>query len=275
MDIVAAAHIVAELSDAADEPRGDVVAPAMSSPAPAPRPGRRPAGARRASVRPDHPARTGFVRACLVLALGGLPLLLLLLACADSGDLLPPSQVVAAVTVAPEARTLAGGDTATLTAMPRDAAGRSLAGRAISWTSSDEAVVTVSPTGHVAAGRAGTAIVSAVSEGQVGRAAVTVVPGPLAQLSFELTGAVLALGERRDVTAIGRDAVGNVLRLGAVVWTIDNPAVATVTTVGAVGIVTAVAPGTAVLTATTGGRSARVELTVRPSTAGASTHARL
>jgi hypothetical protein len=192
------------------------------------------------------------------------PLLLLLLACADSGDALRPAEAVDAVAVAPDARTLAAGDTATLTASLRSATGRVLERRAVTWASSDTAVALVSPAGSVRAGRAGMAIVSATSEGKTGRAAVTVIPGPLTRLVLDPEAATIAPGERRSVTALGYDAAGNVLRLGAVVWTTDNAAVATITTVGAVGIVTAGAPGTAVVTGTTAGRSARATITVAP-----------
>lgn len=191
-------------------------------------------------------------------------LLLLALGCAGPGDAVRPQDAVDTVTVAPDARTLAAGDTATLAASPRSATGHVLAGRAVTWASSDTTIVAVSSAGRVVAGRAGSAIASATSEGKTGRATITVVPGPLARLVLDPESATLAPGERRNVTALGSDVAGNVLRLGAVVWTTDDAAVATVTTVGAVGVVTAGAPGRAVITATTGGRSARATIAVTP-----------
>jgi uncharacterized protein YjdB len=197
-------------------------------------------------------------------AAGALLLLLLSLACRDADDPLPPPAAVAAVVVAPEERALVVGETATLTATPRDPFGRALSDRLVTWASSDPAVVAVSSTGRVAAGRPGTAVVSATSEGKVGRAEVIVRPGPLARLTLDPSAAVLARGEVRQLTALGHDAAGNALRLGAVVWATSDPAVAAVTTVGATGVVTAGAPGTAVITATAEGKSARAEVTVTP-----------
>jgi uncharacterized protein YjdB len=210
---------------------------------------------------PEGGARAEWARLRAVRATHA-SLLLLVLGCADSGDAVQPQDAVDAVAVAPDARTLAAGDTATLTASPLGATGRVLKQRAVTWGASDTAVVAVSSAGRVVARRPGMAIVSATSEGKTGRATVTVVPGPLARLLLDPESATLAPGERRSVTALGYDAAGNVLRLGAVVWTTDDAAVATITTVGAVGIVTAGAPGTAVVTGTTAGRSARATITV-------------
>jgi hypothetical protein len=69
---------------------------------------------------------------------------------------------------------LAVGQTAQATAVLKDAAGNVLTGRAVSWASSAPAVAAVSAAGLVTALAAGAADVVATSEGQSGRAAVTV-----------------------------------------------------------------------------------------------------
>jgi len=53
-----------------------------------------------------------------------------------------------------------------------------LVGRAITWSSSDPTVATVLATGFVRAVGAGTATITATSEGHSGTAAVTVKLGP-------------------------------------------------------------------------------------------------
>ena len=85
---------------------------------------------------------------------------------------------VNAVTVTPAAVSLAVGDTATLSATLTDSTGSALFGRAVEWSSSDPTVATVLATGFVRAIAAGTATITATSEGHSGTAVVTVKPGP-------------------------------------------------------------------------------------------------
>jgi len=84
---------------------------------------------------------------------------------------------VASVTVSPPTATVAVGSTVQLTATPRDAAGNALAGRAVSWSSGNTAMATVSSTGRVTGVTAGSVTITATSEGVSGTAAVTVTTG--------------------------------------------------------------------------------------------------
>jgi len=83
----------------------------------------------------------------------------------------------ASVTVTPASASLTVGQTAQLTATPRDAAGTALTGRAVTWSTSAGGVATVSGSGLVTAVAAGSATITATSEGQSGTAAVTVTTG--------------------------------------------------------------------------------------------------
>ena len=82
---------------------------------------------------------------------------------------------VYAVAVAPGSVSLAPEDTTTLRATLTDSSGNVIVGRAIEWTSSDAGVATVLATGLVRAIAAGTATITATSEGRSGTAVVTVV----------------------------------------------------------------------------------------------------
>src|SRR5438552_2689793 len=68
---------------------------------------------------------------------------------------------VAAVTVSPAAPTVQVGQTAQLTATPRDASGNPLTGRVITWQSSNGAVAMVNGSGPVTAGAVGPAPITA------------------------------------------------------------------------------------------------------------------
>ncbi len=89
----------------------------------------------------------------------------------------PPPAPVATVTVAPSAPVLVPNQTVLLTATAKDAAGNTLTGRTITWSSSAEATATVSNGLVTAAAATGNATVTASSEGKNGSTVVTVNPG--------------------------------------------------------------------------------------------------
>lgn len=82
------------------------------------------------------------------------------------------------VTVTPGTVNLVAGDTTTLRATLADSSGSVLVGRAIEWSSSDGLVAIVLATGAVRAMTAGTATITATSEGHSGTAVVTVTAAP-------------------------------------------------------------------------------------------------
>jgi hypothetical protein len=85
------------------------------------------------------------------------------------------SAAVATVAVSLDTSSLTPGQRATATAIPRDASGNALTGRAIVWSSSNASVAKVDASGQVTAVKPGTARIKATSEGKSGSAPVTVV----------------------------------------------------------------------------------------------------
>src|SRR6266542_3462680 len=155
---------------------------------------------------------------------------------------------VAAVDVAPAVATIPQGQTTQLTATPKDAAGNPLAGRAVTWASSNGAVATVNNSGLVSALAAGSATITATSEGQSGSAGVTVTPVPVASVAVSPPTASILVGQTAQLTATPKDASGNALSGRVVNWTSSNNSVATVSSSG--GLVTGKAAGAATITAT-------------------------
>ncbi|HEX9563878.1 MAG TPA: Ig-like domain-containing protein [Gemmatimonadaceae bacterium] len=92
-------------------------------------------------------------------------------------------QPVATVTVSASATTAAIGVQITAMAVLKDAGGNILTGRAIVWSSSNQAVATVSNDGLVATIGLGTTTITATSEGQSGSVVITVVGFPVLSLS--------------------------------------------------------------------------------------------
>ena len=84
----------------------------------------------------------------------------------DPGTKPPPAVSVATVDVTPATAEVVAGHSAKLSATPRDAAGNALAGRAVSWSSSNANIASVDNTGMVSGVAAGNATIIASSEGK-------------------------------------------------------------------------------------------------------------
>ncbi len=174
----------------------------------------------------------------------------------------PPPAPVASVTVTPPTASVQVGGTVQLTATPRDAAGNPLTGRTVTWESTAPLVALVDANGRVTALLPGTATIRATSEGQTGTATITVTalpPAPVASVTVTPPTAEVQVGGTVQLTATPRDAAGNPLTGRTVTWESTAPAVATV---DASGLVTAVAPGTTTIRATSEGRTGTSTITV-------------
>lgn len=90
----------------------------------------------------------------------------------------PPPAAVATVSVTPASASIAVGATRQLTATLRDASGNVLTGRAVTWSSGATAVATVNGSGLVSGASAGSATITATSEGRTGTASITVTAPP-------------------------------------------------------------------------------------------------
>jgi uncharacterized protein YjdB len=167
--------------------------------------------------------------------------------------------VVGSVVVSPAAAALQVGSTVQLAAVPQSSDGTPLPDRPVTWSSSNPVIATVSTTGLVTAQGIGSATISASSEGKTGTAAITVSPVPVASVTVAPASQSLPAGGSVQLTATAFDSVGNALAGRSLTWTSGNPAVALVSTAG---LVTAVAPGQAVVTATSEGKSGSATITV-------------
>ena len=166
---------------------------------------------------------------------------------------------VATVQVTPTTLSLQQGGAGQLTATPRDGTGNALPGRPIVWSSSSDAIAVVSSTGRVTAVSVGSAVITATSEGISGTSSVTVSNVPVASVTVTPANPTLSVNQTLGMTATMRDAGGNILSGRAVTWASQDQAVATV---DAQGVVTAVASGTATITATSEGVNGSTLITV-------------
>jgi uncharacterized protein YjdB len=168
---------------------------------------------------------------------------------------------VASVAVSPTTKSMAAGQTTALAATLRDASGAVLTDRIVSWSSSSATVATVSQTGVVTALGAGTATITATSEGKSGTASVAVQAGPAATVDVTPTSTTIRVSRTVQLTAVAHDAQGNLITGRTFSWTPSDTRIASVSSTG---VVTGRKTGIVTITATLDGRSGASKVTVTP-----------
>ena len=151
---------------------------------------------------------------------------------------------VTSVVVSASPSTLTVGATTQLTVQARDASGAPQA-REVTYSTSAPAVATVSSTGLVTAVGAGSATITATSEGQSGTVSITV-QAPIPVVVSPATSFV-GTGGTQQLTVVLRDPVTGAVLTATPTYSSSSTAIATV---NATGLVTMVGPGTATITAT-------------------------
>lgn len=173
----------------------------------------------------------------------------------------PVEPVAMSIGVEPSTPTIAVNDTVTFEATVRNQFGDQMTGVEIAWTSDNETVGTVDDTGLFTAHAEGTADVTATAGGVSGSATVTVNAEEPVATSIEVvpTAVTLEIDGTEQFSATILDLFGNVMTGVAVAWASSNE---TVGTVSESGVFTALAGGTATITATAGGVSGSATVTV-------------
>src|SRR3989441_11093308 len=106
---------------------------------------------------------------------------------------------------------------------------------------------------------AGSAMITATSEGQSGPSSITVTNVPVASVAVPPASATIQVGQAQQLAATLKDASGNTLSGRAVSWSSATPSVASVSSNG---LVTGLAAGSALITATSEGQSGTSSITV-------------
>ncbi len=174
-----------------------------------------------------------------------------------------PRRVHSVSVVPPNPQAVVNG-TVRLRAIAYDSTGAELSERDFVWATSNQAVATVErgPTADsavVTGQSAGSATITATAEGQTAGAALTVTTVPVGSVTLDAPRTAIRVGETIQVTAVVRDADGNVLTGRAISWSTNN---SSVVTVNQQGVVTAEGAGSAVITATAENRSGTITFTV-------------
>ena len=201
------------------------------------------------------------MRVLLVRSLLASGLVLLLVGCGggDKGPTAPAP--VASVVVAPANTTLLSGQSLQLSASTLAANGATLGGRAVTWSSSNSAVGTVSGTGLLAVTAPGATTISAASEGKIGTTTITVIPVPVASVVVTPGATTILVGQTVQLTAAARDSVGGALSGREVTWSSSD---VTRATVSGTGLATALTAGAVSISGTSEGKSGTASISVLP-----------
>jgi hypothetical protein len=214
------------------------------------------------SSRPRHQAQ-----------IVGLLALLVIVAIAACTELMSieDEQLAEELVLEPAEAVLGIGRTLQLQATFLNAQGEPVPGTVDSWTSSDSAIATVNDGGLVTAISVGTAEITATAKkgkghgrdnapGQLKKnSKIIVPPDTVASVDVIPSSLNLVVGGTLQLEAVVRDAEGNVLEGRFVTWSSSDSEVAAVDGDGAV---TASAPGTAVITATSEGKQGTAAVVV-------------
>jgi len=166
---------------------------------------------------------------------------------------------VVSVQITPVAISLRVGRSTPLQARALDADGQPLTDRVVTWASANPSIATVSAQGIVTAVAPGATTVTATSAGRTAQAAVTATPEPVATVTLTPALDTLAVGGTRTLVAALRGVDGTLLTARPISWSVSDVRVATVSSTGDV---TALAPGTAVISAVSEGRVGQTTLVV-------------
>jgi serine/threonine protein kinase/uncharacterized protein YjdB len=174
---------------------------------------------------------------------------------------------VAVVITRRPARALHPWATTTLAAEVRDLAGRAVAGAGMVWSSSDSTVVWVNrATGRARALKPGLARITAASGERLDTAMIAVRPSgapvPVASAMALAPPTPLQVGDSALLDAVVTGPKGDTLAGQEITWSSSDRGVLTVEPQS--GMVRALAPGTALVIARSGGESTLAEVTVLP-----------
>jgi hypothetical protein len=178
----------------------------------------------------------------------------------------PASTKLAELTPATE--DISVGQKVKFTAFVKDAAGNKTNAPASAWFAAPFDLAGVDESGTVSFFSPGEVLVGAIVGGKTVLTRVMVKAGPVTRIDIEPVKSSLVVGATTKLSAIARSSEGNPRSDVSINWTSSNPEVATV---DAAGVATAIAPGQAKMSASSGNGSGSVNvMVVKSSLAGLS-----
>jgi uncharacterized protein YjdB len=168
---------------------------------------------------------------------------------------------VASLVLRPFTASLEVGQTLRLTPVIRYSDGTFLTAQRVTWTTSDPEVASITAAGLVTAVRPGSAMVTAVADGDSATASIIVL-APVAVIEITPDSPTITTGTSVQLMATVLGAGGTRVAGRVASWSTSDPAIATVS----VGKVRGHRPGSVRIEATAGGARGETEVTVLPVT---------
>jgi hypothetical protein len=159
----------------------------------------------------------------------------------------------------PETSDITAGQKVKFRAVKKDSSGTTTPATATAWFVAPFDLAGVDQAGTVSFFNPGEVVVGAIVAGRSTFVRVMVKPAPVASVDIEPLKSALVVGMTARLAAVARSADGNSRSDLSVRWASSNSDVATV---DAAGVVTAIAPGQAKLTATSGSGNGTINITV-------------
>jgi hypothetical protein len=172
------------------------------------------------------------------------------------------AQQSAAVNLAeltPATTDISVGQKVKFSAVVKDASGNKTNAPATAWFAAPFDLAGVDDSGTVSFFSPGDVLVGAIVDGKTVLTHVMVKPGPVTRIDLAPVKAPLVVGATAKLAAMARSSEGNPRSDAKINWSSSKSDVATV---DGAGVVTAVAPGAATITAASGNGKASVDLTV-------------
>jgi uncharacterized protein YjdB len=169
------------------------------------------------------------------------------------------AKTVASVAVSPNPAAAMQGQQVQLTAVAKDAQSAALPSKTFTWQTSNASVATVSASGMVTSVGPGTATITATADGVSGSAQFSTTQQAVANIAVSPNSANVTAGQDVQLAVTATDASGNVLAGRVPAWSSSNPTVATVSSSGKV---TALAHGSASISASLDSKSASATVLV-------------
>ncbi len=174
-----------------------------------------------------------------------------------------PLPVVATVDVTHAPADIFPGQKVKFTAVAKDAAGNAIKTPPTTWFAAPFDLAGVDDSGTVSFFSPGEVLIGAIVAGKPHFTRVMVKSGPVTKVEIAPLNPSLVVGGIGKLTAVARSAEGNPRNDATLKWSSSMPAVATV---DAAGVVSALAPGRAQITASSGNGTGNVTVTVVNST---------
>ena len=181
----------------------------------------------------------------------------LLVSCGSGSK--PPAPTLQSITISPTSTTVAAGLTQQYSATGQYSDGSSNTVSNVTWSTSNNALATVSTTGMVTTIKQGLVTVTATSGTITGDTPLTVGPPNLMSISVTPSNPSISSGQTQQFSATGSYSDGSKQNLSGLTWT---SVTTTVASINSAGLATGVSVGTSVIQAALSGVDGSTTLTV-------------